>query len=145
MKPLTWTSRLALLGALPFVLCSLLLTLDIMNLPLLGSVPRLLSSYTLVIAVFMCGVHWGQYLQPASAHSLNLFIVSNVLTILLWIAWLLAPTDIFLFLALIVFVLLLLIDARLRLQQLIGKPYFRMRLLVTSIVCASLLLAVYAL
>lgn len=145
MKPLPLTSRLALLGTLPFVISSVLLMADINNLPLLGSVANLLSSYTLVIAVFMCGVHWGQYLQQPEQHSLNLLLISNVLTLVLWFAWLLTPLHIFLSLALLVFLVLLFIDMRLRLIHVINKSYFRTRLLVTSIVCVFLSLAIYSL
>jgi hypothetical protein len=145
MKALPLTSRLALLGALPFIISSLLLMLDVMTLPLLGSVANLLSSYTLVIAVFLCGVHWGQYLQQPEQHSLNLLLISNALTVLLWFAWLLSPLHIFLALALAVFVVLLMIDMRLRLMNIISKSYFRTRILVTSIVCLFLALAIYTL
>jgi hypothetical protein len=145
MQALPLTARLALLGALPFVISSLLLTLDINSLPLLGSVANLLSSYTLVIAVFMCGVHWGQYLQQPEEHSLNLLLISNILTVLLWFIWLLSPLHIFLAVALMVFVVLLMIDMRLRLLNVISKSYFRTRMLVTGIVCLFLTLAIYSL
>jgi hypothetical protein len=145
MQALPLTARLALLGALPFVISSLLLALDINSLPLLGSVANLLSSYTLVIAVFMCGVHWGQYLQQPEEHSLNLLLISNILTVLLWFIWLLSPLHIFLAVALTVFVILLMIDMRLRLLNVISKSYFRTRMLVTGIVCLFLILAIYSL
>jgi hypothetical protein len=145
MQALPLTARLALLGALPFVISSLLLALDINSLPLLGSVANLLSSYTLVIAVFMCGVHWGQYLQQPEEHSLNLLLISNILTVLLWLIWLLSPLHIFLAVALTVFVILLMIDMRLRLLNVISKSYFRTRMLVTGIVCLFLILAIYSL
>ncbi|MAO39276.1 MAG: DUF3429 domain-containing protein [Pseudohongiella sp.] len=141
--PLPMTSKLALLGPLPFVLCTSFLALDILSLPVLGSVPGLLSSYTLVIAVFMCGVHWGQYLQQPSGQFTNLFIISNILTVMLWVAWLILPVDIFLMLALLVFIGLLYIDTRLRLRAVISKTYFRTRLIVTSVVAVFLLLSIY--
>jgi hypothetical protein len=144
MKPMPMTTRLALLGAIPFIFSTLLLSLDILNLPVVGSVVTLLGSYTLVIAVFMCGVHWGQYLQQSGNKAPNLLIISNVLTVLLWIVWLIVPIDIFLMLALAVFLILLYIDMRLRMGGIISKTYFRTRLLVTTVVCACLLLAIYA-
>jgi len=138
------TLRLALLGALPFAAFSVLLALGVRQIPWLGNVSELLSSYSLVIAVFMCGIHWGQYLQQNDQQFVNLFLVSNILTVLLWFAYLLVPVRLFLIFALIVFIAILLIDTRLLARSLITASYFKTRLIVTSVVGVFLLLAIYA-
>lgn len=131
---------LAGLGALPFLFSSLLLTLGVYNLPLLGSTAEILRSYSLAIAVFMCGIHWGQYLQDTQARNLNLLMVSNVLTLICWLAYLVASFVIYFVIVIAVFIALLWVDYRLHKAGRITARYFRMRLAVTAVVCASLAL-----
>ena len=131
---------LAGLGALPFLVSSLLLTLGVYNLPLLGSTAEILRSYSLAIAVFMCGIHWGQYLQDTQARNLNLLMVSNVLTLICWLAYLVASFVIYFVIVIGVFIALLWVDYRLHKAGRITARYFRMRLAVTAVVCVSLAL-----
>ncbi|HDZ08881.1 DUF3429 domain-containing protein [Pseudohongiella sp.] len=131
---------LAGLGALPFLVSSLLLTLGVYNLPLLGSTAEILRSYSLAIAVFMCGIHWGQYLQDTQARSLNLLMTSNVLTLILWFGFLVTSFVVYFVIVIAVFLALLWVDYRLHKAGRITARYFRMRLAVTAVVCASLAL-----
>jgi hypothetical protein len=131
---------LAGLGALPFLASSLLLTLGVYNLPLLGSTAEILRSYSLAIAVFMCGVHWGQYLQDTQARNLNLLMVSNVLTVICWLAYLVASFVVYFVIVIAIFLALLWVDYRLHKAGRITARYFKMRLAVTAVVCASLAL-----
>jgi hypothetical protein len=131
---------LAGLGALPFLVSSLLLTLGIYNLPLLGSTAEILRSYSLAIAVFMCGIHWGQYLQDTQARNLNLLMVSNGLTLICWLGFLMASFVAYFVIVIAVFLALLWVDYRLHKAGRITSRYFRMRLTVTAVVCASLAL-----
>lgn len=131
---------LASLGALPFLVSSLLLTLGVYNLPLLGSTAEILRSYSLAIAVFMCGIHWGQYLQDTQARSLNLLMTSNVLTLILWFGFLMTSFVFYFVIVIAVFLALLWVDYRLHKAGRITARYFRMRLAVTAVVCVSLAL-----
>jgi len=131
---------LAGLGALPFLVSSLLLTLGVYNLPLLGNTAEILRSYSLAIAVFMCGIHWGQYLQDSQARNLNLLMVSNALTLVCWLGFLMASFVVYFVIVIAVFVALLWVDYRLHKAGRITARYFRMRLAVTAVVCASLAL-----
>jgi hypothetical protein len=131
---------LAGLGTLPFLASSLLLTLGVYNLPLLGSTAEILRSYSLAIAVFMCGVHWGQYLQDTQARNLNLLMVSNVLTVICWLAYLVASFVVYFVIVIAIFLALLWVDYRLHKAGRITARYFKMRLAVTAVVCASLAL-----
>lgn len=131
---------LAGLGALPFLVSSLLLTLGVYDLPLLGSTAEILRSYSLAIAVFMCGIHWGQYLQDTQARSLNLLMTSNVLTLILWFGFLVTSFAVYFVIVIAVFLALLWVDYRLHKAGRITARYFKMRLAVTAVVCASLAL-----
>lgn len=131
---------LAGLGALPFLVSSLLLTLGVYDLPFLGSTAEILRSYSLAIAVFMCGIHWGQYLQDTQARSLNLLMTSNVLTLILWFGFLVTSFVVYFVIVIAVFLALLWVDYRLHKAGRITARYFRMRLAVTAVVCASLAL-----
>lgn len=131
---------LAYLGALPFVAGSLLLTFGIYNVPVLGGTAELLRSYSFAIAVFMCGVHWGQYLQDPQARHFNLLMVSNVLTVVLWLAYLMISFFIFSAMVIAAFLALLWIDYKLYESNSITWRYFKMRMTVTAVVCVSLAL-----
>lgn len=139
-KHVRMSTLLAGLGALPFLVSSLLLTLGVYNLPLLGSTVEILRSYSLAIAVFMCGIHWGQYLQDTQARNLNLLMVSNVLTLICWLAYLVASFVVYFVIVIAVFLALLWVDYRLHKAGRITARYFRMRLAVTAVVCVSLAL-----
>lgn len=136
---------LAGLGALPFMLGSLLLALGVNELPALGSTTEIVRSYSLTIAVFLCGIHWGQYLHDTRARDLNLLIISNVLTVICWLAFLAVTPAAFLVIVVATFLALLGIDHRLQQAGVITAAYFRMRLAVTAVVCGSLVLALFSL
>lgn len=131
---------LAGLGALPFLISSAMLTMGVYNLPLLGSTAEILRSYSLAIAVFMCGIHWGQYLQDTRARDMNLLMVSNVLTVICWISYVAASFRAYFVIVILIFLVLLWIDYRLHQDGRITSRYFRMRLAVTLVVCISLAL-----
>ncbi|MEM8845061.1 MAG: DUF3429 domain-containing protein, partial [Pseudomonadota bacterium] len=93
------------------------------------------------IVVFMAGVHWGHYLSDSKSHSINLLLFSNTITLLAWFAYLFAPVKLTLFVYCMAFCSLLYIDYKLYLLEVITKSYLKLRVMVTSIVVASLLLA----
>jgi hypothetical protein len=131
---------LAYVGALPFVAGSLLFTFGVYNVPVLGGTAELLRSYSFAIAVFMCGVHWGQYLQDPQARHFNLLMISNALTVVLWLAYLLISFFIFSAMVIATFLALLWIDYQLYQSNSITWRYFKMRMGVTAVVCLSLAL-----
>jgi hypothetical protein len=139
IKMYTW---LAYLGALPFMLCAVMVKLGFNNLILLGDVIYAVNSYALVIVVFMSGIHWGTYLSSNQCNSINLLLTSNTITIFSWLVFLTTPTPIVLVFYCVVFLLLLLIDMKLFSYNIISKKYFITRCVVTSIVITSLLIIV---
>ena len=135
---------LPLAGALPFVVAALFSLTGVSNiaLPLAGeiSVQTIMAAYALAILSFMAGVHWGQYL--ARAHSSTaILVLSNVVTVAGWLAMLVLPLPLFLSVAAGLFVVLLLVDWLLAQSSVLAPTYFRIRLIVTFLVVASLLIA----
>jgi len=124
-------------GALPFIACTLLVLL-----PLLpsGDVRTLFDSYALVILSFLCGAHWGQGIAARGIAPLNLFLVSNALVLLLWLAHAFLPATPFLLLVLLELWLLLWIDRCLYASELIDQWYYITRIRITLIVAICVVL-----
>ncbi len=129
-------------GTLPFIACTVCLCAGIGQLPMLGSVQTLLSVYGLVIAVFMAGAHWGQHLpMQQGGLASTLAIISNVVALSLWLGYIFLGFGMLVVLLVATFLLLLLVDYRLALAQVISQPYWHTRLGVTAIVIVSLIVA----
>jgi hypothetical protein len=132
-----WAPALTLAGATPFAVPALLYLFGINQLPLLGALQPIVASYGLVILSFMAGVHWGQVIHQARWH--QLLIISNVITLSGWFAFLTANITLLWCVLMLGFVALLLVDRRLLAADLITQVYWQLRVLVTAIVVASLL------
>jgi hypothetical protein len=88
----------------------------------------------------MAGVNWGQYLSIAKKPSLNLFITSNVITLLCWFSFFLLSSAAFFLNAVVLFISLILIDQHLLQFEIIEHHYLKTRIRVSLIVCLSILL-----
>ena len=130
-------------GALPFIFGALMALIGIgqIVLPIGGSftVDTMVAAYALAILSFMAGVHWGQYLAQGH-NSTAILVISNVITVVGWLAMLTLAQPTFLIVAAISFLVLLLVDRNLFQSKVISKTYFRIRLIVTLLVAASLIL-----
>jgi phosphoglycerol transferase MdoB-like AlkP superfamily enzyme len=126
-------------GTIPFVAGAALLLTGNQALPFIGSTERAILSYGLLILSFMAGVHWGQYLSGVRT-SVDLLLTSNVITLATWFGFLLLPAQWFCLLLVLLFIAVYLIDRTLH----AGSDYLTTRRNVTGIVCASLLLAAFA-
>jgi hypothetical protein len=132
-------------GALPFFFCALCFIGDIHILPLLGHTDKVLSGYSLVIASFMAGSHWGQHLSLIGKWGIYLPAFSNINAILLWISYIIFSFKILLFIFIVSFLVLLLIDKILFEEDLISRDYYRTRCLVSLIAVSSLIISrIYA-
>ncbi|MBT6579758.1 MAG: DUF3429 domain-containing protein [Cellvibrionales bacterium] len=134
--------NLMYLGALPFIASAILSLLSIDTLPWLGSVVHIVSVYALVISVFMAGILWGIMLQVNRDNSVGQinFLISNILTLTVWFVYLIYPDSIaFLLTTAVVFLWLLMLDAKLVQEQHISKRYYQARKWVSTIVILSLL------
>ena len=127
-------------GVLPFIGCALMPFVGMTEFWNLGSFDHIAATYGLAIVCFLCGAHWGTYLYHRAAAPDNLFITSNVIVVACWFAFLMAAQAITLFVLILAFLCLLLIDYRLLQAGLLTGYYFRMR--TTATVIAVLALAV---
>lgn len=130
-------------GAIPFVLCAILITVGIEVIPALGKTEHVLSIYGLVIASFMAGAHWGNHLGLADDDSwaVKLPIFSNIITLALWLGFLSILTVGFIWLLVVGFIAMLVIDYGLHNSKIISNDYFIVRKYVTAIVVVSLVIA----
>jgi hypothetical protein len=132
-------SALAIAGTIPFIAAALLPLLGYDALPLLGSLQKLVLSYGLAIVCFLAGAHWGLYLAGRCPDSLNLFIISNAIFLVVWFAYVGAGVKTAIGVQIFAFVVLLLIDRRLRNTDAISLRYVRVRSVATLIAIVSLL------
>lgn len=136
---------LAYAGALPFVATALFSYFDPESWPWLVHVPRhFILTYALVILSFMCGVHWGTYLYKQEECPINLFLISNMVVIALWLGLILPMFFWKILIAILGFAILLAIDYILFKRQIITPDYWRTRRNVTAIVIVSLLIVLAA-
>ena len=134
---LALTRPLAFAGALPFVVSALLLWAGHASVPVLGSVANTAASYGLLILAFMAGVQWGQKLSGV-ATSMNLFLISNVIALAGWFAYLLLSPQLFFASLAGLFAVVLMVDKRLAAEGHITDDYIRTRTAVSALVVLSL-------
>lgn len=130
---------LAYSGALPFVFCAALMALGHRHIALAGELSTIINTYSLVIIVFMSGIYWGLYFNGQIYQKIYLLIISNIITILSWFAFLFIGMPIVLLFYSVMFLILLIIDYKLLEENVITQNYFKTRMTVTAIVIASLL------
>jgi len=135
-------TALALAGTIPFIASALLPVLGHYSLPYLGPLDQLVASYGLAIVCFLAGAHWGTYLSGRSAGSLNLFVISNVIFLAVWFAYVGAGVKTAIAIQIVAFLILLFIDLRLRTGDVISAKYLRVRTGATMIAVASLLVVI---
>ncbi|MFL2529111.1 MAG: DUF3429 domain-containing protein [Candidatus Azotimanducaceae bacterium] len=134
------SSYLIVAGLIPFVSFTLCFAFGVTALPLLGSIDQVLGLYSLTIAVFIAGSHWGQHLVLDDHWTVLLPITSNITAVILWLVFLVCSFKVLIFTCVIAFMILLGIDYRLFKSGHISSQYFRMRFIVTAIVCSMLLI-----
>ena len=126
-------------GSVPFILCAVGLLMGIDTLPVFGQLQHVLGTYSLLIAAFMAGSHWGQQFGLQNEWRIYLPVGSNLMVVCLWLLSLWLPLVMMIPLFVIHFLILLWIDQRLLRLTLISSDYFRVRCRVTCIVVAMLL------
>lgn len=128
-------------GIIPFLVCTFLFIFKIQMIPLLGAVQKIIGVYALVIVSFMTGVHWGQHLERSDKWSIYLPVTSNIISVLLWLLYLVLPFKWLLIAIAISFIVLLYIDKKLFQESLITRKYFHTRCIATMIVLLALLIS----
>lgn len=138
MFKLNLSNILIFFGSFPFILLSLLSVLNFDS--FLGyNLDYLASLYALVIACFVCGSYWGIFLNNQKI-KINLFILSNILTLILFFGFLILANSQFILLAIFVFIFLLLVDIYIFKTNVTDLNYIRTRFCVTTLVVIALII-----
>ncbi|MBT8083513.1 MAG: DUF3429 domain-containing protein [Gammaproteobacteria bacterium] len=131
-------SALMLLGAMPFLACALLPLTGVTEIDGLGRLDQLAASYGMAILCFLTGIHWATQLYASEAAPFNLFVGSNVVFLVVWIAYVAAGLQWAIVAQLLAFPVLLAIDYRLCQAELISRQYLRLRTVATVLAWFSL-------
>ena len=133
-------STLTIAGIAPFLACALLPFAGYETIDPFGSLEQLVAGYGLAILSFLTGIHWATQLYSPGKMPMNLFIVSNVIFLFVWLAYAAGGMTMTLLAQVIAFPVLLLIDYRLEKVGMITRHYLGMRSIATSVASLSLLL-----
>ena len=128
------------LGSIPFIFFAFLRMLSYEKFFHLD-VNYILAIYSLSIISFICGSHWGIFLTNNNL-KVNLFFLSNFLTISSFFGILFLITNYFFLLQILILIALLLIDYYTYKQNITQKKYFYFRVLITTLVVVCLIIPV---
>ncbi|MDH3441186.1 MAG: DUF3429 domain-containing protein [Gammaproteobacteria bacterium] len=133
-------STLAFAGVLPFLACALLPLAGVSQVEPFGRLDQVANSYGLAIVCFLAGIHWATSLLSPDRTPFNLFIVSNVVFLVTWFAFVLAETKWSLITECAALIVLLLIDRKLANSEVISRSYLQARIVATVLASAALIL-----
>jgi len=131
---------LIFLGSIPFVFFSFLRIISLEEFLYLD-IDYILSIYSLSIISFICGSHWGLFLTKNSL-KINLFFLSNLLTISSFLGILFLKMNYFFLLQILIFIILLLIDFYIYRQNITQLKYIYSRVIITILVVLCLIIPV---
>jgi len=131
---------LIFLGSIPFIFFSFLKLFKYQEFFQI-EINLILSIYSLSIISFICGSHWGIFLSNSNL-GINLFLLSNFLTILSFIGFLLLEERGYFFLQILILIILLLIDVYIFRKKITQKKYVNTRILVTFLVSSFLVIPI---
>jgi len=132
------------LGAIPFVVGSILMMIGYEKILYLGKIEWIIGSYGLVICSFVSGSHWGQFTQGLGTININLPLSSNSIVLLAWFFFLILNPEYFFYILIVLFFVLLAIDYQLFKLDRISLSYFKGRAIVTTAVNFALLTSAIA-
>ena len=132
-------SMLAMAGVTPFVACALLPLVGIASIEPFGALDYLAAVYGLAIVSFLTGIHWATQIYEPQESPFNLLLVSNVVFLLVWFAFVLGDLQIALGAQLVALLVLLGIDRWLYTTGLLTRHYLNVRTVATSLAVVSLL------
>ena len=120
-------SILAMAGVTPFVACAVLGLAGISDLGPLGPPAQVAASYGLAIVSFLTGIHWATQIYDRQQTGFNLLIVSNIVFVAIWFAFVLGSLHVALIAQLVALLILLWIDRWLKGSGVITSHYYRTR------------------
>ena len=135
------SNLLILFGSTPVVFFSILSLFSLNNF-LNYNIIYLVSLYILTIVSFICGTHWGIFLNSKKI-IINLFIISNLLTLLVYFGFLILSSFAFILLSILIFIVLLFVDFFIFKNDVILLNYLKVRVYVSLIVLISLFVLLF--
>ena len=129
---------LIFLGSIPFVFFSFLRIISLEEF-FYFDINYILSIYSLSIISFICGSHWGLFLTNNTL-KINLFFLSNLLTISSFFGILFLKMNYFFLLQILIFIILLLIDFHIYRQNITQLKYIYSRVIITILVVLCLII-----
>jgi len=129
------TKILTYLGALPFIIMTILKMMNI-NYFLNMSVNSLIITYSTIIISFICGMHF--HYAIASNKNIKFLFISNIITLIAWSS-LFMPIKISFTILIVCYIFNLIIDFLAYKKLLIQKWFFKMRQNISIIVILCLL------
>jgi hypothetical protein len=103
---------------------------------------HIVMTYSAIIVSFLCGIHWACYLFFAQCCPRNLLLTSNIVALLAWLSVLAHNPLWSIFLQILCFLYLLLLDFKLREADILPVWFYRLRRNATMIVVTSLIITV---
>jgi len=131
---------LIFLGSIPFIFFSFLKLFNYQEFFQI-EINFILSIYSLSIISFICGSHWGIILSNSNL-GINLFLLSNFITILSFIGILFLEERNYFLLQILILIILLLIDIYIFKKKITQKKYVNTRILITFIVSSFLVIPI---
>ena len=131
---------LIFLGSIPFVFFSFLRIISLEEF-FYFDINYILSIYSLLIISFICGSHWGLFLTNNTL-KINLFFLSNLLTISSFFGILFLKMNYFFLLQILILIILLLIDFYIYRQNITQLKYIYSRVIITILVVLCLIIPV---
>lgn len=136
-------SILTMAGVTPFVACAVLPLVGVHSIELFGSLGNVAAGYGLAIISFLAGIHWATQLYEVHKTSFNLLLASNVIFVVVWLAYAIGTLEFALVTQAVALAALLGIDRWLLGNGVITQHYFRVRSAATVLAVASLLLIAF--
>ena len=136
-------SVLAMAGVTPFIASALLPLVGIESIEPIGALDRIAATYGLAIVSFLTGIHWATQVYEPQESPFNLLLVSNVVFLFTWFAFVLGRVETALGAQLVALLVLLGIDRWLHTTGLISRHYLRVRTVATSLAAVSLLIMIF--
>lgn len=133
-------AALAFAGATPFVAGAALIAMGMPSIEPLGRLDAVVESYGLAIISFLCGVHWATWLYKRAESPFNLMVISNVVLLAAWFAFLSGNIALSLGTQITAFVFLLGIEQRIMSAGLVSAHYLLVRAFATALAVISLTL-----
>ena len=129
-------------GSLPFILLSVLNLLSYEKF-LSIDLDYIFSIYSLSIVCFISGSHWGLFLSNRNLR-INLFFLSNIITLLCFFGILFLKINYFLYLQIINFFILLLVDYYIYKKNIVLKEYLKFRFIISFFVIICIAIFIFS-